>query len=165
MRVIGIDPGSRYTGYGVIDKDGQRLVHVASGRINASSSTLSFGARLDTIYTGLISVMAEFEPESVAVETVFAAKNVQSTIKLGQARGVVLLAIQHSELEYSEYSPASVKNSVTGHGRADKASVGILVRKLLNLDAQTDISEDAVDALAVAICHCHLRGFEQKLRD
>lgn len=163
MRVIGIDPGSRYTGFGVVEKVGHELTHVASGRINASARTLSFGARLSLIYAGLDEVIAEYLPEHSAIESIFSAKNVSSTIKLGQARGVALLVLEHRGLSPTEYSPAEVKNNVTGHGRASKASVDIMIRRLLKLPDEANISEDAADALAVALCHCQLIGFKQKL--
>lgn len=164
MRVLGVDPGSRYTGFGVIERRGQKLVHIASGRINASSKELSFGGRLDMIYQGLASVIEEFSPETAAIESIFSAKNVLSTIKLGQARGVALLALEHGGLTPAEYSPAEVKNNVTGHGRASKATVDIMVKRLLSLDPDAKIAEDAADALAVALCHCQLVGFKQKLQ-
>lgn len=163
MRILGIDPGSRFTGYGVIEKQGQKLVHIASGRINASSTDLSFGARLDTIYSGIIKIIDELEPTAAGVETPFAAKNIQSTIKLSQARGVALLALEHRQISPAEYSPAEIKNTVTGHGRASKASIDIMVKRLLNIDPDAKISEDAADALAIAICHCQVLAFQQKL--
>lgn len=160
MQIIGIDPGSRYTGYGLIDKNGQNVEHLASGRINATKGD-TFAHRLEIIYEGLQSVLADFDPAVAAVETVFTAHNAKSTIKLGQARGVALLALRHAELELHEYAPAQVKKNTTGRGRATKDQVVQMVKLRLDLDA--DLAEDAADALAVAICHGQAAGFQRRL--
>ncbi len=157
MRIIGIDPGSRYTGYGVIQCEGQDLRHVASGRINATSGD-TFAERLQIIYRGLLSVVDEFPADEAAVESIFTARNVRSTIKLGHARGVALLALVHAELPLSEYAPSLVKKNVVGKGRASKDQVQKMVQLRLNL--RTTLSEDASDALAIAICHSQARGLE-----
>lgn len=162
MLVIGIDPGSRYTGYGVVRKKGQTLEHVASGRVNASSKTLTFSDRLDIIYQGITNVLEEYAPDQAAVESVFSARNAMSSLKLGHARGVALLALRHAELELNEYAPAMVKQTVAGHGRATKDQVESFVR--LRLSLRTALYEDAADALAVAICHCQAFDFARRLK-
>ncbi len=162
MIVIGIDPGSRYTGYGIVERTGNSYKHIASGRINATKAE-DFCGRLDVIYAALSSVLEEYPCDAAAAETIFTARNAMSTIKLGHARGVCLLALSHADLAVSEYAPASVKQAVTGHGRATKDAVGLMVRRLLQLDDDAKLSEDAADALAVAICHCQMADFEARL--
>lgn len=162
MRIVGIDPGSRYTGYGIIDTDGQDFEHVASGRINATSGD-SFAHRLQIIYGGLQTVLDDYPVDAAAVETIFTAHNVRSTIKLGQARGVALLAIHHVDLDIHEYSPAEIKKNVAGHGRATKQQIKKMVE--MRLDFRGRLSEDAADALAVALCYGQVAGFEQRLTD
>lgn len=160
MRIIGIDPGSRFTGYGIIEKDGQEVSHVASGRINATGGD-TFAHRLEIIYEGLHKVLKEHSTDEAAVESIFTARNAQSTIKLGHARGVALLAIRHLDLEIHEYAPTLVKKNVVGRGRASKDQVMQMIKMRLGLRAR--ISEDAADALAVAICHSQARGFKDRL--
>jgi crossover junction endodeoxyribonuclease RuvC len=160
--VIGIDPGSRYTGYGIVNKQGQNIEHVASGRINASNKALDFIDRLEIIYRGLSHILEEYAPEQAAVESVFTARNAMSSIKLGHARGVALLALRHANLELNEYAPALVKQSVSGHGRATKDQVQSMVR--LRLKLRSELLEDAADALAVAICHCQAVDFTRRLK-
>ena len=152
-RVLGIDPGSRITGYGVIDVAGDSLRYVASGRIATSGS--KFARRLAEIYSGVSEVIATHIPDEVAVEEVFFARNAQSALKLGQARGVAIAAAVAAELEVHEYAARSIKQSVVGSGRASKAQVQYMVRMLLGLDAEPQ--SDAADALAVAICHVNTR--------
>ena len=160
MRIIGIDPGSRYTGYGVIEREGQHLRHIASGRINATSGA-TFPERLEIIYKGLTSILEEWPADQAAVETTFTAKNAQSTIKLGHARGVALLALRHQALPIHEYAPALIKKSVAGSGRATKAQITQMIKLRLNLTA--DLSSDAADALAIAVCHSQVSDFHQRL--
>lgn len=160
MRIIGIDPGSRYTGYGVIEKDGQDLQHLASGRINATAGS-SFAERLSIIYEGLQKVLEQWSADEAAVETIFTAHNVRSTIKLGQARGVALLALHHVELDIYEYAPTKIKKNVTGRGRASKQQINEMIK--LRLQLRCRLSEDAADALAVAVCHSQAAGFDDRL--
>ena len=160
LRIIGIDPGSRYTGYGIIEQDGQDTLHLASGRINAVSGK-NFAERLVIIYAGLEKILEEWPVEEAAVETTFTARNVQSTIKLGHARGVALLALCHVGLEIHEYAPTLVKKNVTGRGHASKAQIQQMIKMRLNL--RSKISEDAADALAVALCHSQAAGFKERL--
>lgn len=161
MRVLGIDPGSRFTGYGIVERRDGRLRHVASGRINASRGD-SFADRLDIIYKGLSSVLEDYDCEVAAVEGLFTARNAMSSIKLGHARGVALLVLQHCDMTISEYAPAKVKKTVAGNGRASKEDVQLIVKRLLGVNG--DLSSDASDALAIAICHCHSLDFHDRLQ-
>ncbi len=160
MHILGLDPGSRYTGYGIIERTGGRLRHVASGRINATRGE-DFSHRLDLIYQGLTEVLEEHPCDQAAVESLFTARNAMSTIKLGHARGVALLVLRHYDLEMSEYAPAQVKMSVAGHGRAKKEDVQAMVKRVLGVKGK--ISWDASDALAVAICHAQASDFNRRL--
>ena len=161
MRVIGIDPGSRFTGYGIIERSGQRLRHVASGRINATEGD-DFADRLDLIYRGLATILDEYPCDSGAIASMFVAKNVLSTIKLGQARGVALLAAKHHGLSLAEFAPTEVKKAVTGKGRASKETVTMMVKTHLRIEGS--ISEDAGDALALAICQMNASAFQSRLQ-
>ena len=147
--MLGIDPGSRITGYGLIDLGDNTLRYVASGCIETPRGV--FTSRLADIYSGVRDVIAEFAPAEVAVEEVFFARNPQSALKLGQARGVAIAAAVAARLPVHEYAARSVKQAVVGSGRASKSQVQYMVRALLALDAEP--RPDAADALAVAICH------------
>jgi len=155
MRVLGIDPGSRITGYGIIDKEGNRLIHVDNGAIFTDSHK-DFSLRLQRIYRGLTEVIERFRPDSVAVENIFFATNVQSALKLGQARGAAIVAGVNAGLPVFEYTALQVKQAVVGHGRADKQQVQKMLKALLNLPEVAQ--EDASDALATAVCHAHSMG-------
>lgn len=152
MRILGIDPGSRITGYGLIDKQGNRLLHVDNGAISTRSNA-ELADRLQIIYGDLQRVIAEYAPDAVAIERIFVAKNAQSALKLGHARGAAMLAGVNAGLPVAEYSAVEVKSAVVGYGRADKQQVQQMVRMLLKLPEIAQ--EDASDALAVAICHAH----------
>ena len=154
MRVLGIDPGSRITGYGIVDLHGNKIRYVASGTVTSSSSA-PMADRLQVIHAGLVEVIQRYQPTVAAIETIFAAKNVQSSLKLGQARGVLLLAVAQSGLSATEFAPTRVKKAVVGVGRADKGQVQQMVKILLGLPKVA--SQDASDALAVAICRCQHR--------
>lgn len=151
MRVLGIDCGSERTGYGVIDSDGSDHRIVAAGVIRTSPQS-AFEKRLLEIATALRSLIREHRPESAAVEGVFYSANVKTALKLAHVRGVALLAVAEAGVGLAEYSPLEVKTSVVGYGRAEKSQVQMMVKSLLHL-AETIASEDACDALAVAICH------------
>lgn len=151
MRVLGIDCGSERTGYGVIESDGVTHRMLTAGVIRTNSKR-SFEKRLLEIATGLRQLMGEHLPEAAAVEAVFYAVNVKTALKLAHVRGVALLAIAEAGIEMAEYSPLEVKTSVVGYGRAEKSQVQMMVTSLLRL-AEPIESEDACDALAVAICH------------
>ncbi|MBP1752820.1 MAG: crossover junction endodeoxyribonuclease RuvC [Geobacteraceae bacterium] len=155
MRVLGIDPGSRITGYGVIDSQGNRLAHVDNGAIFTDAGK-DFPARLQKIYRGLTEIIELYKPEAVAVENIFFAKNVQSALKLGQARGVAIVAGVNAGLPVFEYSALQVKQAVVGHGKSAKEQVQQMLKVLLCLPEVAQ--EDASDALAVAVCHAHSCG-------
>ncbi len=160
MRILGLDPGLRNTGWGIIDVMGNRLCHVADGVIK-SDAALPLAERLVQLHDGVNAVIAQWAPEEAAVEETFVNKNPESTLKLGQARGVVLLAPARAGLPVGEYAAALVKQSVVGTGRAAKEQVGMMVRTLLpGCGAAT---ADAADALAVAICHAHHRNTQKRL--
>jgi crossover junction endodeoxyribonuclease RuvC len=152
MRIIGIDPGSRVTGYGVVDQVRRQLSHVASGRI-VSSAQIPFHQRLKKIYQELTSIISCHEPETMAVEDLFMARNARSALKLGHARGVAILAGLNTDLAIAEYSPLEVKMALVGYGRAQKSQVQEMVRVLLGLGELPE--SNIADALAVAICHLH----------
>jgi crossover junction endodeoxyribonuclease RuvC len=150
MRVLGIDPGSRITGYGIVDQLGNRLVHVDNGAIFTDSAT-DFAGRLKRIFDGLSAVIAEYHPDQVAVENIFFSTNAQSALKLGQARGAAIVAVVHAGLPVAEYTALQVKQAVVGQGRAEKGQVQQMLKALLGLP---EIAQaDASDALAVAITH------------
>jgi len=155
MRVLGIDPGSRITGYGIIDKEGNRLVHVDNGAIFTDSHR-DFPMRLQRIYRGLTEIIEQYRPDAMAVENIFFATNVQSALKLGQARGAAIVAGVNAGLPVFEYTALQVKQAVVGHGRADKQQVQKMLKVLLNLPEIAQ--EDASDALATAVCHAHSMG-------
>jgi len=161
MRVLGIDPGSRITGYGLVEKRGNRLVHVDNGTIQIRAD-LPFPARLEVIYAGLRELIATYAPDTAAVEQIFVSRNVSSALKLGHARGAAILAAVHGGLEVHEYTAMQVKSAVVGYGRADKGQIQQMIKALLNLPEIAQ--EDASDALAVAICHSHSAGLNQRLR-
>jgi len=153
MRILGVDCGSRITGYGVIDTVGSDCVIVQCGAIRVTSSN-ALPDRLKSIYAGIIEVIRELQPDVAAFENVFYATNVQSALKLGHVRGVSMLAAAEANLPVFEYSPLEVKSAVTGYGRAEKPQVQQMVRAILKLKTLPE-PYDASDALAVAICHVH----------
>ncbi|MHC1741981.1 MAG: crossover junction endodeoxyribonuclease RuvC [Syntrophobacteraceae bacterium] len=150
MRIIGIDPGSRFTGYGVLEGEGSRLRHVDNGVIPLSGS-LSLPERLKIIYRELSLIIAQAQPSCMAVEDVFLAKNAKSALKLGQARGAAILAGVNADLPVFEYSALQVKLAVVGYGRAGKDQVMDMIRHFFRLHAP--LNPNAADALAVALCH------------
>ncbi len=151
MRVLGIDCGTERTGYGVIDSDGRLHKLVAAGCIRSSPRD-ALEKRLLNIATGLRALFVEFRPDHAAVEEVFFAVNAKSALKLSHVRGVALLCVAEASVAFAEYSPLEVKMSVVGYGRAEKAQVQQMVASILRLREQI-ASEDASDALAIAICH------------
>ena len=161
MRVLGIDCGSRVTGYGVIDSNGADCIYISCGAIRSKSSD-PLADRLKTIYSGIVQIIRELEPEAAAFESLFYATNVQSALKLGHVRGVSMFAAAEANLPIYEYSPLEVKSAVTGYGRAEKPQVQQMVRALLKLNAPPQ-PYDASDALAVAICHIHTNRFNKSL--
>ncbi len=153
MRVFGIDPGSQRTGYGCVDSDGRRHQLVLCGAVHAGVAA-TFPEQLSIIYRELSALIAAHRPDCVAIENIFHAVNARSALKLGHARGVAMLAATEAGVTVVEYTPAEIKRSVVGYGRAEKAQVGQMVKLLLGLDA-VPTPHDAADALAVAICHLH----------
>ena len=159
---MGVDPGSIYTGFGIVENNKGSLHHVASGRISAGKGR-PLGERLEIIYEGLTEVVDRYAPEEAAIEAIFTHRNPRSALVLGHARGVALLALKMGgELVVHEYPPASVKQAVTGKGRAGKDVVQTMVRLVLGVDCP--LSEDASDALAVAICHAQSLSFQSRLK-
>jgi crossover junction endodeoxyribonuclease RuvC len=152
MIILGIDPGTRATGYGLIEQQGNRLLHIDNGAIMTRSDS-PLADRLALIYTQLEELIQTYHPEAMAVEQVFVAKNPASALKLGHARGVALLAGVKAALPVAEYTALQVKSAVVGYGRASKLQVQQMTRTLLCLPEIAQ--EDAADALAVAICHAH----------
>ncbi|CAH2032013.1 crossover junction endodeoxyribonuclease RuvC [Trichlorobacter ammonificans] len=150
MRVLGIDPGSRITGYGIVEQQGSRLLHVDNGAIFTDRAS-DFPERLRLIFEGLSRVIVEYRPEAVAVEDVYVSDNVRTALKLGQARGAAIVAAVHAAVPVFEYTASQVKQAVVGQGRAGKEQVQKMVKALLGLP---EIAQaDASDAVAVAICH------------
>ena len=150
MKILGIDPGSRAAGYGVVEVAGSRLDFVCCGVIRVNTKN-SFPERLLEIYQGVSEVIADQQPDQVAIEEVFMAKNPSSALKLGHARGVLMLAALQQKIPLGEYSPRQIKQAVAGYGNADKVQVQHMVKAILSLTKSP--SHDAADALAVAICH------------
>jgi crossover junction endodeoxyribonuclease RuvC len=152
MRLLGLDPGLRNTGWGVIDAEGNRLKHVAQGVVRPAADEASLAVRLGELYRLLGEVLDRYQPDVAAVEETFVNKNPASTLKLGMARGVVMLAPAERGIPVFEYATNLVKKSVVGVGHADKTQVQMMVKRLLPGAAS---GADACDALAVAICHAH----------
>jgi crossover junction endodeoxyribonuclease RuvC len=164
MRVLGIDCGTEYTGYGVVDLlSDDRLVCIVCGAIKVSPRD-PMPRRLSRISIGLQELISQHRPDRVALEDVFYAVNVKSALKLGQVRGVAMLAAASAGLEVAEYSPLSIKSAVVGYGRAEKHQVQQMVTRLLNLD-QIPEPADAADALAIAICHLHTAATRERQSD
>lgn len=161
MRIMGIDPGSVCTGYGIVEEGNNDVKLVHWGTIRGKKK-LPFPQRLKIIYDGLTQVIKDFSPDVVAIEDIFFAMNPKSTIKLGQTRGVAILAVMNADKTLAEYTPLTVKQSIVGYGRADKEQVRDMVSILLRLKVKPD-SLDASDALAVAICHVHTMGVRNRL--
>ena len=154
IRILGIDPGLRRTGWGLIESEGNRLVHIACGSLETSERA-ALGARLVAIHDGLVAVIEQYRPHEAAVENTFVNSNAAATLKLGQARGIAMLVPARAGLAVAEYAPNLVKKSIVGSGHAEKAQIRMMIGVLLpKADPQ---SEDAADALAIAICHAHHR--------
>lgn len=155
LRILGIDPGTNATGFGVVEREGSRLRHVAHGVLRPARAQ-SMAARLAEIHAGMVELIARLEPSYVAIEKIFVAASGRSALVLGQARGVALAAIGAAGLPFDELAPQQIKLAVTGSGVADKAQVQAMVRRLLALDALP--VRDAADALAAAICRAQMQG-------
>ena len=152
MKILGLDPGLGTTGWGLIEAEGNRLAHIANGQVRTETSA-SIARRLAALADQLDSILADHQPDGAAVEEVFVNQNPQSTLKLGQARGVVLMSAARAGIEVGEYSPTLVKKAVVGTGGAEKAQVHAMVSRLL--PGIKIVGPDAADALAVAITHAH----------
>jgi len=159
LRILGIDPGSRVTGYGIIESNGQQSQHIASGCIRLSGD--NFPDRLGQIFMQVSEVIQQHQPDVMAIEDVFVSKNPSSALKLGQARGAAICAGITNGLDVSEYTPRTVKQSVVGNGGADKGQVEQMVRLILKLDAV--LASDQADALAIALSHAHIGSTNQRL--
>ena len=153
MRILGIDPGSRVTGFGVIEVIQGRVDYITSGCIRVEGRALP--QKLKSIFNSVEEIVAEYQPQELAIERVFVKANVDSALKLGQARGAAICAAVTRDLEVFEYSPTEIKKAIVGKGHADKAQMQFMVRALLNLPGVPQ--EDAADALACALCHRHTR--------
>lgn len=159
MRVIGIDPGLRRTGWGVVDVEGVRIRHVANGV--CTSEEIDLATRLCSLHRGLTAVLQAWSPDTAAVEQTFVNKDAAGTLKLGQARGIALLVPAQAGLSVAEYAPNAVKKVVVGVGHAEKAQVAHMVR--LQLPGVVLAGPDAADALAIALCHAHHARFQGRL--
>ncbi len=159
MRILGIDPGSRTTGFGVIDVTGGAMSMVAAGCVRGIAE--DFPSRLKIVYDGVLEVVNEYLPDEMAVEQVFVRKNADSALKLGQARGAAICAGLSRDLPIHEYAARRVKQALVGKGGADKYQVRHMVKILLNV--RTELPLDASDALAVAMCHAHYRQTRERL--
>ena len=151
FKILGVDPGSTCTGFGIITRSGEKVQYVDSGHILLKKSLTRY-EKLRTIHTRVREVIAEFEPTHFAIEDIFYAKNVRSSLVLGEARGAAILAAALAEVPIFEYSAREVKQSVTGHGSADKTQVKFMLGKILGMRETPDNSDES-DALAIAICH------------
>ncbi|MDO6562574.1 crossover junction endodeoxyribonuclease RuvC [Amphritea sp. 1_MG-2023] len=154
MLILGIDPGSRITGYGIINSIGAKNEYVASGCIRLKGDELA--TRLAQVYAGVTQLIEQFCPQEMAIEQVFMARNPDSALKLGQARGVAIVAGANQGLEVAEYAARKVKQAVVGNGSADKSQVQHMVKSILKLPGLPQA--DAADALAIALCHAHTRS-------
>jgi crossover junction endodeoxyribonuclease RuvC len=161
MRVLGIDPGSTVTGFGIVEQCDDGYTHVDSGVVRTRANNPLAG-RLYRLHEGIVEVIREGRPDAVAIEDVFVARNSRAALVLGQARGVVLLAAAQAGLPVCDYAPRQVKQALVGYGQADKAQVAEMVRRLLALPAPP-APVDASDALAIALCHLHHAGFTRRL--
>jgi len=150
MLVLGVDPGSLSTGYGLVEKQHQRLIYVGGGKISPPSS-LPFTRRIHHIFQALVHIIDEHQPDEMSIEDIFFAKNVKSALKIGHVRGAALVAAVQNNLTVFEYTPLQIKQSVVGYGRATKEQVRSMVKVILQIEIP--LSLDASDALAVAICH------------
>lgn len=160
-RILGIDPGSRITGYGIIETDARAFVYITSGSVRAESG--AFPERLKRIYEGIHHIVGQYSPDELSIEQVFMHRNADSALKLGQARGAAICAGLADNLPVYEYSARQVKQAMVGKGSADKQQVQHMVRILLRL--QGNIQTDASDALGVALCHAHHRQTEIRLKE
>ena len=159
MRVLGFDPGSQITGYGIIDYQQRRPSYIASGCIRLSGESMA--ERLYQLHQAATEILSQYAPEMIVIEKVFVKHNVDSALKLGQARGVLLAATAAVSTNIYEYTPREVKQAVVGYGAAEKSQVQAMVQSLLSLSSKPQA--DAADALAIALCHIHQHAYQMKL--
>ena len=153
MIILGLDPGTATTGYGVIEAKGNKNILLGFGCIKTPAHT-PLARRLNQIYSGLNQLLDHYQPQQVAIEQLFFNSNTKTAISVAQARGVMVLAVEQRDLPIGEYTPLQVKSSIIGYGRAEKTQIKYMVAKLLKMP-QKPISDDAADALAIALCHAH----------
>lgn len=156
MIVLGVDPGSRVTGFGLVEKRGNRMVCVHAGIIRPEK-TVCFQEKLHLLFQSLVAIIQEFQPSEMAIEDIFYAKNVKSALKLGHARGALLIAAAHCGVGIFEYTPLEIKKSVVGYGRGTKEQVQYMMKMILGI--RGDLHLDATDALAAAVCHLNTSSF------
>lgn len=160
MRILGIDPGSRLTGYGVIEKTARGYKYIASGCIRIEADY--FPDRLKQIFDGVLQLMETYQPQQMAIEEVFMHKNADSALKLGQARGAAICAVQTKDVPVFEYAARQIKQALVGKGNADKLQVQHMVKILLNIQGELQI--DAGDALGICLCHAHYQQTAVRLQ-
>ena len=157
MIILGIDPGSRITGFGIIDNQADRIAYIASGKIRVDGDNLP--ARLGYIFAAVNDVIREHQPNQVSIENVFMSRNADSALKLGQARGAAICAAHQAGLEIAEYAPREIKQALVGTGAADKQQVQHMVKRLLGI--QQELQADEADGLAIAICHAQFHASQR----
>lgn len=162
MRILGIDPGYAILGYGIVEMKGNHFTVCGYGAIT-TDSTMEMSDRLKHLYTQLMEIIQEFQPDVASIEELFFNNNAKTAILVGQARGVAILACANSGLEINEYTPLQIKQSLVGYGRAEKKQVQTMVKAILNLK-ETPKPDDTADALAAAVCHGHCAGTNRKLK-
>jgi len=163
MRVLGIDPGSSITGYGIVDELNGSISAVTWGTIR-TSNRLPFPKRLKTIHDGLTEIIKKYSPDVASIENLFFAENAKSALKLGQVRGAAILSAANQSIEVAEYTPLEIKQAISGYGRADKGQIQNMVSILLNLN-EIPKPFDASDALAIAICHINTSALKIRLKN
>lgn len=154
IRIMGIDPGSRFTGFGIIDIDGNRLIYQTSGHIKVTGDSVP--DKLGIIFSNITELLHQYSPDEAAIEKVFMHRNPDSALKLGQARGAAITAVVNNNCNVAEYSATQIKQSVVGKGNASKDQIQHMIKSILNLGST--LQEDAADALAIAVCHSHHRN-------
>ncbi len=160
MKILGIDPGSRLTGYGIIEIVPNGYRYIASGALKIQAD--DFPRKLKQVFDGILQLVEMYQPDQMAIEQVFMSKNADSALKLGQARGAAICAVQTHDIPVFEYAARQVKQAIVGKGSADKLQVQQMVKLLLNI--QGDLQIDASDALGIAICHAHFSQTAQRLK-
>jgi crossover junction endodeoxyribonuclease RuvC len=157
MLVLGVDPGSRVTGYGLVEKEDNQIDYIKAGTISCDANVPLY-QRVYKIFCSMVEIMSYYRPQEMSIEDVFVAKNVKSSLKIGHARGAVMIAAVQCDIKIFEYSPLEIKKAVVGYGRATKEQVRDMVQVILNLKTQPDM--DASDALAAAICHLNWTRYD-----